>query len=122
MAKHNKAQPKEDASFDAEQLEKDEHHAETESGHSRPAIKFSGSGGLNVAVWKQKTDQGFDRYSIKIERNYKDENDTFQSTQYLRDTDLLRTQQLLIEADRWIEQEKQRGRVNRSGPSEGVHY
>lgn len=40
---------------------------------SRPAAKFSGTGGLSVAVWKHKTEQGSDRYSIRIDRTYKDE-------------------------------------------------
>ena len=62
-----------------------------------------------MAVWKHKTDKGFDNYSIRMERSYKVD-DKYESTQYLRDSDLLRAQKLLEHADEWIEQDK--GRVN----------
>lgn len=82
---------------------------------SRPAAKWSGSGGLSVAVWKHKTEQGYDRYSIRIERTYKDDAG-FKTTDYLRDSDLLRVQKLLDLADNWIEQEKA---AYRSGAAQG---
>ncbi|MEZ6063578.1 MAG: hypothetical protein R3C19_24780 [Planctomycetaceae bacterium] len=82
-----------------------------ESGHSRPAAKFSGSGGLTVAVWKHKSEDGPDRYSVRLDRSYADSSGEFQNTPYLRDTDLLRAQKLLDEADHWIEHEKSKGRA-----------
>ena len=80
---------------------------------SRPAAKFHGTGGINVAVWKHRTDQGIDRYSIRIDRTYKD-GDEFKTTQYLRDGDMLRVQKLLGQADDWIEQDKARHRASAS--------
>lgn len=81
---------------------------------SRPAARFSGTGGLNVAVWKHKSEQGMDRYSIRIDRSYKDDAG-YKTTSYLRDGDLLRVQKLLSQADDWIEQEKIK---HRSAPSQ----
>lgn len=75
----------------------------------RPIARFSGSGGINVAVWKHKTDKGFDNYSVRMERSYKVDG-KYESTQYLRDNDLLRAQKLLEQADEWIEQDKGRQR------------
>ena len=46
--------------------------------------------------------------SVSVQRSYKD-GDEFKTTQYLRDNDLLRMQQLLTKADEWIEQDKGRG-------------
>ena len=82
---------------------------------ARPLANFQGSGGVNVAVWKHKSDSGFDNYSIRIERNYKDDNGNFKSTQYLRDQDLPRVEKLLAQADDWIEMDKAKGRATRSG-------
>ncbi len=76
----------------------------------RPIVSFSGSGGINVAVWKNKAENGSEHYSVRIERNFKDGNGNFQSTAYLRAGDLLRTQSLLIQADTWIEQDKAKNR------------
>ena len=73
----------------------------------RPVAEFKGSGGIKVAVWKHKHGEGPDGYSIRIDRSYRD-GDEFQSTQYLRDQDLLRTQKLIAQADDWIEQDKGR--------------
>lgn len=81
---------------------------------TRPVAKFSGSGGLNLAIWKSKSEQGYDNYSVRIERTYKD-GDDFKTTSYLRPEDLLRTSQLLTDADRWIEQDKGRQRFQGSG-------
>jgi hypothetical protein len=83
--------------------------AANESGR-RPAAQFTGSGGLNVAVWKHKNDKGYDNYSVKLERSYKDSNGEYHTTPYLRDDDLLRAQKLLEQADTWIERDK--GRVS----------
>ena len=78
---------------------------------TRPVAVFTGSGGLKVAVWKNKSEEGNrDYFSIKIERNYKGEDEKFHTTQYLRDSDLLRAQKLLEQADSWIEQERQNKR------------
>jgi hypothetical protein len=77
----------------------------TEPTGGRPAARFSGSGGLRVAVWKQKSDQGIDNYSVRIDRDYK-ASDGYQSTAYLRDSDLLRAGSLLQQTDEWIEQDK----------------
>ena len=88
--------------------------SEEEQQAKRPAASFSGSGGLNVAVWKYKTEDKPDRYSVKIERTYKD-GDDYQTTQYLRDQDLLRAKELLQNADEWIEQDKGRGHKQAAG-------
>ncbi len=81
---------------------------------TRPSAVFSGSGGLQVAIWKHKSENSrFDNYSVKLERNFKDKeggDDAFKSTPYMRDSDLLRAGLLLQEADQWIEQDKGRRR------------
>ncbi len=77
----------------------------------RPIMSFGGSGGISVAIWKNKADGGSEHYSVRIERNFKDESGNFQSTQYLRAGDLLRTQSLLIQADAWIEQDRAKQRT-----------
>lgn len=87
--------------------------AETSTG--RPAVRFTGSGGLSVAVWTHKNDNGLTNYSVRLDRSYKDEDGNYQSTPYLRDNDLLRAQKLLAQADDWIEQDKGRGRGQASG-------
>lgn len=81
---------------------------DVEQESKRPAASFNGSGGLQVAVWKHKSDEGRSHYSVRIDRSYKD-GEEFKSTQYLRDSDLLRVQQLLAKADDWIENDKGRG-------------
>ncbi len=86
-------------------------------GNSRPVARFNGSGGLQVSIWKDKTEGGWDRYTIKADRTYKDDNsDSFKTTSYMRDSDLLRLRQLLLDADAWIEQDKgkMRGSVAQS--------
>lgn len=89
----------------------------TPTAGGRPAAKFTGSGGLSVAVWKQKSEQGFENYSVRIERSYKGKDDQFHTTPYLRDSDLLRAEKLLQQADEWIEQDKGRQRSQASGQS-----
>ncbi|MFO0942306.1 MAG: hypothetical protein U0930_16330 [Pirellulales bacterium] len=88
---------------------------ETTGQSSRPAVSFSGSGGVKVAVWKHKTESGFDNYSVRLERTYKDDSGNYKTTSYLRDSDLLRAERLLEIADDWIEQDKakQRGQSER---------
>jgi hypothetical protein len=83
---------------------------------TRPVVSFQGSGGLQVAVWKNKSESGIDNYSVRIERSYK-VGDTFRSSGYLRDSDLLRAEKLLGQADAWIEQDKQKLRA--SGAARG---
>ena len=94
----------------------DNQETESVSQSSRPAASFSGSGGIKVAVWKNKSESGFDNYSVRIDRTYKEESGTFKTTPYLRESDLLRTQRLLEAADDWIEQDKakQRGSSDRT--------
>lgn len=94
----------------------DETEQPQEQDTQRPAQKFSGSGGLTVAVWKHKQDEGPDNYSVKLERNYKTD-DGFKSTNYLRPSDLLRAGKLLDQADQWIEQDKGKGRGVTAGHS-----
>lgn len=96
----------------------EEHHEQaesevpaTEAGHQRPNARFSGSGGVSVAVWKSRNDDGRDRYSVRIDRSYKKDDGTYKSTPYLNDSDLLRAQQLLGLADDWIEQDKAKSRA-----------
>ena len=55
----------------------------------RPIVSFAGSGGLNLAVWKQKSENDFDHYSIRLDRSYKQEDGTYKTTSYLRESDLL---------------------------------
>ena len=77
---------------------------------TRPVANFTGSGGIQVAVWKHKSANDHDVYSIRIERSYKDDDGNYKSTAYLRDNDLLRVGKLLELADDWIEQDKSRQR------------
>jgi len=100
-----------------EHLEDDGVTSETsqDTQKQRPVARFSGSGGISVAVWKTKSEQGRDNYSVRIDRTYRVGEGEFKSTQYLREGDLLRTQQLLNQADQWIEQDKAKGRANASG-------
>lgn len=85
---------------------------ETQDNSTRPVVSFSGSGGIHVAVWKNKSETDQEFYSIKIERRYKDEKDgEYKSTPYLRGGDLLRAQRLLGDADAWIEQDRQKNRL-----------
>jgi hypothetical protein len=77
----------------------------TNAGH-RPTVVFTGSGGLKVAVWKNKTETG-EYYSVKLERRYKDKAEQWQSTESLRGEDLLRARELLGQADQWIEKDRQ---------------
>lgn len=76
----------------------------------RPNASFRGSGGLSVGVWKHKSEDGPDYYSISLERSYKNRKGEFEATTSLRDGDLLRMQKLLDQADAWIEQDKSRQR------------
>ncbi len=57
--------------------------------------------------------------TIRFERTYKDSDGCFQSTPYLRDSDLLRARKLLDDADKWIEQDKGRNRATSAGQAEG---
>jgi hypothetical protein len=83
---------------------------------TRPVMSFSGSGGIHVAIWKNKSESGIENYSIRVERNYKDSADgAFKSTPYLRDSDLPRAEKLLSQADAWIEQDKQKQRASGAG-------
>lgn len=84
----------------------------TGSKGARPNASFTGSGGLNVAIWKQRNDAGIDHYSVKLERRYKDASGNFQSTDNLREGDLLRATKLLEMADDWIEQDRQKQRLS----------
>lgn len=56
--------------------------ATKEESSSRPAARFGGTGGLNVAAWMRKTD-GVDRFSIRLDRSYKDDSGDYQNTPYL---------------------------------------
>lgn len=79
---------------------------------NRPIMSFQGSGGIHLAVWKNKTESNVDTYSVKIERRYKDDKDgEFKSTSYLGASDLLRAANLLEQADAWIEADKQKSRL-----------
>ena len=79
---------------------------EAASESTRPQAKFNGSGGISVAVWKQKTDSGPEHYSVRIDRTFKNSADAYESTPYLREGDLLRVQKLLGQVDDWIEQDR----------------
>ena len=87
--------------------------AESESS-IRPAAKFDGSGGLHVAVWKHNSENGPAHYSIRIDRSFRKDGGDIESTQYLRDGDLLRARKLLDQADLWIEQDKAKYRSHNS--------
>jgi hypothetical protein len=73
---------------------------------TRPIVKFDGSGGLHVAVWKHPTENGPAHYSIRIDRSFRKDGGDIESTSYLRDGDLVRAQKLLSQVDDWIEQDK----------------
>lgn len=79
---------------------------------TRPIVKFDGSGGLHVAVWKHPSENGPSHYSIRIDRSFRKDGGDIESTPYLRDGDLLRAQKLLEQADDWIEQDKIKFRSN----------
>jgi hypothetical protein len=81
-----------------------------ESRSTRPIVRFSGTGGINAAVWKHKTDSGVDHYSVRLDRTYKNDADQYESTGYLREGDLLRAQKLLGAVDDWIEQDRAKHR------------
>lgn len=91
--------------------------AGTASAGARPIVKFNGSGGLNVAVWKHKSEGGADHYSIRMDRTFKNDAGEYESTPYLREGDLLRAQKLLGQVDDWIEQDRAR---LRGGQERGV--
>jgi len=96
------------------------HATESASGQSagsRPNAKFSGSGGLSAAVWKHKVEGGFDHYSIRMDRTFKNDAGEYESTPYLREGDLLRAQKLLGQVDDWIEQDRAK---NRGGQEKSV--
>lgn len=79
----------------------------SDAGRSRPVVKFSGSGGLTAAVWKNRADNGIEHYSVRLERTYKAaETGEYVSTPYLREGDLLRAQRILGQVDDWIEQDR----------------
>ena len=82
---------------------------------TRPAARFTGSGGLSVGIWTNKAENGLTNYSVRLEKSYKGEDGNYHSTPYLRDNDLLRAQKLLEQADEWIEQDKGRQRGPVSG-------
>jgi hypothetical protein len=84
--------------------------AGTEAAGTRPIAKFSGSGGLSVAVWKHKVESAADHYSIRMDRTYKNEAGEYESTPYLREGDVLRAQKLLGQVDDWIEQDRAKNR------------
>lgn len=92
--------------------------SETNPSSNRPIAKFNGTGGLQLAVWKQRNDAGRDHYSIMLERSYKSAEGEFKSTQYLREGDLLRAAKLIEEADRWIEQDRTKARGTNSAQTE----
>ena len=70
----------------------DENETQNQESPGRPVARFTGSGGLQLAVWKHKSDSGRTSYSVLMERNYKDADDQYRSTTYLRDGDLLRAE------------------------------
>lgn len=81
----------------------------------RPQVEFKGSGGLKVAVWKYRNEDGPDSYSAAITRTYRDKEGEFHTVPHLHDSDLLRVSKLLEQADQWIEQDKSRTRTAQSG-------
>lgn len=83
--------------------------AESTAG-TRPIVKFSGSGGLAVAVWKHKVEGGGEHYSIRMDRTFKNDAGQYESTPYLREGDLLRAQKLMGQVDDWIEQDRAKHR------------
>jgi hypothetical protein len=86
--------------------ENDDFPPKETDGAARPMAKFTASGGISAAVWKHKTDSGVEHYSVRIDRSFKNNNDQWESTPYLREGDLLRAQKLLGLADDWIEQDR----------------
>ena len=77
----------------------------------RPVASFKGDG-ITVAVWKFKDEEkGWDRYSVKLSRSYKSD-DEYVNTEYLRGEDLLRATKLLSAADDWIQNDRAKKRAN----------
>lgn len=93
-----------------DQQETSPESASTETSGTRPMAKFSGSGGLSVAVWKHKVESGAEHYSIRMDRTYKNDAGEYESTPYLREGDVLRAQKLLGQVDDWIEQDRAKNR------------
>ena len=93
----------------------EENQEQPQSTSGRPIARFTGTGGLNVAVWKHKSESGYDNYSVRMDRSYKDGEGEYQTTDFLRESDLLRAQKLLEQADEWIEQDKGRQRTALGG-------
>jgi hypothetical protein len=85
--------------------------ASAEPAGVRPIVKFNGSGGLSIAVWKHKAESGAEHYSIRMDRNFKNDAGNYESTSYLREGDLLRAQKLLGQVDDWIEQDRAKNRA-----------
>lgn len=85
-----------------------------DNAENRPVISMSGSGLLNVAIWKNKTESGYDRYSVLLEKSYRESDGNYGKTPYLNASDLLRASELLRQADEWIEQDKQQQRTRTS--------
>lgn len=61
-----------------------------------------------------------EHYSVRVKRTYKAAAGNFQSTPYLREGDLLRTQKLPGQAGDWIEQDKAKHRSTSSGRDQGT--
>lgn len=89
-----------------------EQHIDTK----RPFEKLTGTGGLTVSVWKNRNEDGSFRYATKMERSYMNSEGKFESTEQLRERDLLRAANLLQRADALIEHDKGK----RLGPSEAI--
>jgi hypothetical protein len=77
----------------------------------RPVAKFSGSGGMNAAVWKRKADNGIEHYSVRLDRAFRTAEGQWETTPYLREGDLLRARKLLDQVDDWIEQDRAKFRA-----------
>lgn len=69
-------------------------------------IKSFRDSGVSVSVWENqhKNDDGttFVAYSIKVQRSYKDDQGTWQNTEYFRKYDCLVLASLLFKAHTWI--------------------
>ena len=77
-------------------------------GSNKPIDKIR-IGRVTVNIWNNPSEKG-DFYSVTFERNYKDEGDTWKSSQSFRRDDLLELAKAADKAHDWILELRQRSR------------
>lgn len=69
----------------------------TESTKNKP-VEIIRDGTLKVAIWKNKTDNGFRFSTGSVVRSYQDQNNNWQEVEYLSNGEILRGSNLLTRA------------------------